>query len=169
MCYQSFLSPQLELIYVCTALSISTSCQFATLTLYNMCCYFLIQRIQSINSILNQLIFDHPLSDEFLLLNSSHTILTQDFLHDTTQHQQSKRNPGMKWRTFKWLCRAEEDIVMVKPIKDRSNIDESMQRSLNRMWPVKGMGDKDASSELYHLDNLVSRFNLTDIKTLSRM
>lgn len=171
--FQSFLSPTLKLIYVCIAWSLSTGSQFATITLYNMCCYFLIQRVRCINSILNQLIFDNPLSAQFLLLNSNHQIVSQDFSYNQQQHYQSaKCDPGNKnkWIKLKWLWKVQGKtaVMMMKPKINRiTSIDESMKKTLNKIWTVKVVVEKD--DQLHHLDNLVNRFNLTDIKTLLQM
>lgn len=172
--FHSFLSPTSKRIYVCIAMSLSTGSQFATITLYNMCCYFLIQRIRCINSILNQLIFDNPISAKFLLLNSNHQILSQDFSYNQQQYRAAKSNNtgnNNKWIQLKWLGRIPgKATIMMKPKINRiATIDESMRKTLNKIWAVKVVVGKDDSSQLHHLDNLVNRFNLTDIKTLSQM
>lgn len=182
-CFRSFLlSSSLQLFYVSMAFSIACGSHFATIAMFIVCCWFLILRIRCINLILGQLIIDDPISDEFLFLPSSQTMLSQDFsfmnrFQQQQQQHQRKQNEqltsssqssqyaigsNIKQIQMKWLWR--------KRAKDVAATDVStVHRSVAKLWPFKLFGTNHDTNEWHHLNKFVNQFNLADIKTIFRM
>lgn len=170
------MQPMSHVWYVCAALLISTGSLFATVTLFNVFCYFIIRRVQCINLILKQLIFDEPISGEFIFLNSNHRILSQEYPLNATTITFQQHEKAIKWfPLMKWFC--SNTRTNTKPMRGNRFLhamlaDDSMKNALNKTWPVKrGMIiETDDISEMHHLDNLMRTFNLSDVKIiLSRM
>lgn len=171
-CFKDFMQPESHVWYVCAALLISTGSLFTTVTLFNVCCYFIIRRVQCINLILKQLIFDEPISREFIFLNSNHRILSQEY--PIFQQKFKQQEKTIKWfPLMKWFYSS----VQTKSMHGNRSLhvtlaDDSIKNVLNKMWPVKkGMIiEMDDISEMHHLDNLMRTFNLSDVKIiLTRM
>lgn len=187
--FRSFLSSSLQLFYVSMAFSIACGSHFATIAMFNVCCWFLILRIRCINLILGQLIIDDPISEEFLFLPSSQKMVSQDFFymnqyqkqqrkrqqHQKKQHEQlasSSSHPAaattattagsnIKQIQMKWLWR--------KRAKDASVDVSTTHRSVAKLWPFKIFGTNHDTNEWHHLNKFVNQFKLTDIKTIFRM
>lgn len=166
-CLRNILSSQILLIYISLALYTSSGSLFATISFYNTFCYLLIQRIQCVNSTINQLLFGSTIGKEFLLLNSNQKILTHDFsyhFYHHRHHHHRKPNSNIKRLPFKRL-----HTVIFKSRTVRKFADAPEKRALNKIWAVKMLTDSVDINEMHNLDNLVSRFNLTDVKILSMM
>lgn len=171
-CFKDFMQPESHVWYVCAALAISTGSLFSTVALFNVCCYFIIRRVQCINLILIQLLFDEPISREFIFLNSNHRILSQEY--PIFQQKFKQQEKTIKWFSLiKWFCSSTQTKSMHgNRSMHRTLADDSMKNALNKMWPVKkGMIiEMDVISEMHHLDNLMRTFNLSDVKIiLTRM
>lgn len=170
-----FLIPPSHAWNTSIGLFVTTGSLFATLTLFNVCCFFIMRRIHCINLILNQLIFDEMISDEFIFLNSNHRILSHEFSHN--DNFQSEK--ATKWLPFKWHWYGKINSILSKQMRpfrvrddDGDDDDDNMKNASHKRWPMKkGMWiETDDISERQHLDNLMRTFNLSDVQIiLSRM
>lgn len=156
---------------------LTTAIVFGIVVYFDLFCIFIANRIRCINLILMQLIFDEPLSEVFLFLNSNHRILSHEFSHQTQPHRQ----PTPELKTIKWMMplklllrKAVEILTFGKEndivTKTRMARDDSkLKMALNKIWPIKLHNKTDCINESLHMDQFVNTFGLADINVLARV
>lgn len=179
-CFKDFMVPVSHVWYICAALSLSTGSLFATTTLFNVCCIFIIRRIHCINLILNQLIFDEPISGEFVFLNSNHRILSREFpYNDKFQRETATKWFLLKRLPLKWLrgggggadATGKTNLSkQTRPNRVFAMNYDTIKNAWSKMWPVKKKftikTDDISEMHYHHLDNLMRTFNLSDVKII---
>lgn len=156
---KDFMVPETHAFYACAALYISSSGFHAITLLFNICCFYIIGRIQCINSILNQLIVDKSINDNFLHLNSNHKFLMQDF----PLHNDQKNGNSLKTIQNDDIFHHNNKLRIFNIHSD----DISMKNALTKPWTNKTeFNNINKHNDIHHLDHLVNTFNIYDIKIL---
>lgn len=176
-CFKEFMSPPSHAINSCAALLLSTGSIFATVTLFNVHCMFLIQRIQCINLILNQLLINEPISDTFLFFDQMH--FPHEFVNRKTNFGHANCETSTNWISststnfhWKWQLGAKKTGQFTKSRMMRSHANDTMKNvAAGKISSVKSKiktkRRMEIDSKMHHMDYLMNTFTLADIKLIA--
>lgn len=161
-----FIEQPSYVFHVTLAYLLSSGSAMAMLCMFNFYCILIVHRIQCINLILNQLIFDEPISKEFFFMNvNQHPFLRQEFPQNNERKQLTFMEKLTNWVTLKWVWRGKEITTMETNIFSsqsfRVSAHESIKKTLNKIWPPTRK-EIDTTNDMYHFNNLMHIFNLSE-------
>lgn len=165
--FNRIMTPHSSVVNACAALYIAATSLFACVTAFNVCCLFILKRTHSVNLMLEQLLFDEPLDENYMYLNTNHGILPKEL------HYMRHRRFTTELKTEKSINRP--DVINTRNIVDVTNGINPISSKLFDADKAQSSSDLIANSnprgiyednEDYHLSNLMESFGLRDFKIL---
>lgn len=162
--------PSTQVNSICVSIYVSNFSWFSTILVFIGSSQYIVRRIHYINTILTQLLFDQPLSDEFEFIHSNRPIV-KDFQYInrlTIAHGQlitQKTNAKIFRRsTISINLNGNENFTptRVQQLKKRTNGMENNNLMQEQSYRETNNWDPD-------IDKLIQSYSFTDIKMLRKM